>query len=104
LIEVLVIANEVSAQLRAADIAHAVIDYMNRDSELWWIRGASGADRLLLVRLSASERTLGERVGRREIGSAHDDQLARTLVQAHQLAEGGRDASARDRDRRAHRA
>lgn len=123
------VANEVSAQLRAADIAHAVIDtdalddvhpvpdeqwrlternlasvwqsfrelgtrrlilagvYMHRESELSWIRRASGADRLLLVRLSASERTLGERVGRREIGSARDDQLARTLRQANQLAE-----------------
>ena len=112
------VANEVSAQLRAADIAHAVIDtdalddvypvpdeqwrlternlaavwqsfrelgtrrlilvgvYMHRESELSWIRRASGVDRLKLVRLSASERTLGERVGRREIGSAHDDQLA----------------------------
>ncbi|HVI38514.1 MAG TPA: hypothetical protein VM684_19910 [Gaiellales bacterium] len=123
------VANEVSAQLRAADIAHAVIDtdalddvypvpdehwrlternlglvwqsfrqlgtrrlilagvYLYRESELSWIRRASGADRLLLVRLSASDRTLGERVGRREIGSAHDDQLARTLVQANALAE-----------------
>jgi hypothetical protein len=123
------VANEVSAQLRAADIAHAVIDtdalddvypvpdeqwrlternlasvwqsfrelgtrrlilvgvYMHRESELSWIRRASGVDRLTLVRLSASERTLGERVGRREIGSAHDDQLARTLVQANELAD-----------------
>jgi broad-specificity NMP kinase len=123
------VANEVSAQLRAADIAHAVIDtdalddvypvpdeqwqlternlasvwqsfrelgtrrlilagvYMHRESELSWIRRASGAERLLLVRLSASERTLGERVGRREIGSEHDDQLARTLLQANRLAE-----------------
>jgi len=40
------------------------------------------------VRLSASERTLGERVRRREIGSAHDDQLARTLLQANEPAEG----------------
>jgi hypothetical protein len=140
LIEVLVISgpaavgktsvvNQVSAQLRAADIAHAVIDtdalddvypvpdeqwrlternlasvwqsfrelgtrrlilagvYMHRESELSWIRRASGAERLLLVRLSASERTLGERVGQREIGSSHDDQLARTLLQANQLAE-----------------
>ncbi|HEV8154563.1 MAG TPA: hypothetical protein VGP67_03460 [Gaiellales bacterium] len=94
------VANEVSAQLRAADIAHAVIDtdalddvypvpdeqwrlternlaavwqsfrelgtrrlivvgvYMHRGSELSWIRRASGVDRLTLVRLSASERTL----------------------------------------------
>jgi predicted kinase len=123
------VAHEVSAQLRAADIAHAVIDtdalddvypvpdeqwrlternlasvwqsfrelgtrrlilvdvYTHRESELSWIRRASGADRLMLVRLSASERTLGERVGRREIGSAHDDQLARTLLQANELAE-----------------
>ncbi len=123
------VANEVSAQLRAADIAHAVIDtdalddvypvpdeqrrlternlasvwqsfrelgtrrlilagvYTHRESELSWIRRASGADRLMLVRLSASQRTLGERVGRREIGSAHDDQLASTLLQANQLAE-----------------
>ena len=123
------VANELSAQLRAADIAHAVIDtdalddvypvpaeqwrwternlsavwrsfrelgtrrliltgvYVHRESELSWIRRASDADRLRLVRLSASERTLGERVGRREIGSAHDDQLARTLRQANELAE-----------------
>jgi hypothetical protein len=122
------VANEVSAQLRAADIAHAVIDtdalddvypvpdeqwrlternlasvwqsfrelgtrrlilagvYMHRESELSWIRRASGADRLILVRLSASPGTLGERVGRREIGSARDDQLARTLLQADALA------------------
>jgi predicted kinase len=123
------VANEVSAQLRAADIAHAVIDtdalddvypvpdeqwrlternltsvwqsfrklgtrrlilvgvYMHRESELSWIRRASGADRLVLVRLSASELTLGERVRRREIGSAYDDQFARTLLQANELAE-----------------
>jgi predicted kinase len=123
------VANEVSAQLRAADIAHAVIDtdalddvypvpdeqwrltdrnlaavwrsfrelgtrrlilagvYMHRESELAWIRRASGVDRLVLVRLSASERTLGERVARREIGSAHDDQLARTFLQANELTE-----------------
>ena len=61
--------------------------YTHRESELSWIRRASGADRLMLVRLSASERTLGERVGRREIGSAHDDQFARTLLQANELAE-----------------
>jgi len=123
------VANEVSAQLRAADVAHAVIDtdalddvypvpdeqwrlternlasvwqsfrelgtsrlilvgvYMHRESELSWIRRASGVDRLMLVRLSASERTLGERVGRREIGSGHDVQLARTRLQANELAE-----------------
>ena len=123
------VANEVSAQLRAADIAHAAIDsdalddvypvpdeqwrlternlswvwqsfrelgtsrlilvgvYMHRESELSWIRRASGVDRLMLVRLSASEQTLGERVGRREIGSGHDDQLARTRLQANELAE-----------------
>jgi predicted kinase len=123
------VANEVSSQLRAADVAHAVIDtdalddvypvpdeqwrlternlasvwqsfrelgtrrlilvgvYTHRESELSWIRRASGVDRLMLVRLSASERTLGERVGRREIGSAHDDQLTRTLLQANALAE-----------------
>jgi hypothetical protein len=123
------VANEVSTQLREADIAHAVIDTdalddvypvpdeqwrlternlaavwqsfrelgtsrmiltgvnMHRESELSWIRRASGLDRLVLVRLSASERTLGQRVGRREIGSAHDDQLARTLLQANELTE-----------------
>ena len=106
------VANEVSFQLRAADIAHAVIDtdalddvypvpdeqwrlternlasvwqsfrelgtrrlilagvYVHRERELSWIRRASGAGRLMLVRLSASQRALGERVGRREIGSA----------------------------------
>jgi gluconate kinase len=123
------VANEVSTQLREADIAHAVIDTdalddvypvpdeqwrlternlaavwqsfrelgtsrmiltgvnMHRESELSWIRRASGLDRLVLVRLSASERTLGQRVGRREIGSAHDDQLARTPLQANELTE-----------------
>jgi broad-specificity NMP kinase len=123
------VANEVSAQLRVADIAHAVIDtdalddvypapdqqwrlternlasvwqsfrelgtrrliltgvHMHRESELCWIRRASSVDRLILVRLSASQRTLRERVRRREIGSAHDDQLARTLLQANELAE-----------------
>jgi hypothetical protein len=60
--------------------------YMHRESELSWIRRATGADRLTLVGLSASQRTLGERVGRREIGSAHDGQLARTLLQASELA------------------
>jgi hypothetical protein len=60
---------------------------MHRGSELSWIRRASGVDRLKLVRLSASERTLGERVRRREIGSAQDDQHARTLLQANELAE-----------------
>jgi predicted kinase len=125
------VANELSAQLRAAEVAHAVIDtdalddvypvpdeqwrlternlaevwrsfrelgarrliltgvHMHRESELSWIRRASGVDRLILVRLSASQRTLGERVRRREIGSAHDDQLARTLLQASELAVEG---------------
>jgi hypothetical protein len=61
--------------------------YMHRESELSWIRRALRADRLLLVRLSASERTLAERVRWREIGSAHDEQLGRTLLQAKALAE-----------------
>jgi hypothetical protein len=120
-------ANEVSQQLRAAGVAHAVVDtdalddvypvpaeqwriternlasvwrtytelgidrliltgvYMHRESELAWIRRATLADRLTLVELTASEATLMERVGRREIGSVLADQRGRTLRQAGEL-------------------
>ncbi|MDX6549628.1 MAG: hypothetical protein QOJ31_312, partial [Gaiellales bacterium] len=122
-------ANEVSAQLRAADVPHAVVDtdalddvypvpadqqelterhlafiwksflgrgtrrliltgvYMHRDSELTWIRRATAPDRLTLVRLTAAEETLAQRVRRREIGSARDGQLIRTLQQMRELDE-----------------
>jgi len=125
------VANEVSHQLRLADVAHAVIDtdalddiypvpadqwrlsernlslvwqgfvergaqrlilngvYLHRGEELEWIRRATGADRLTLVRLTASDATLAERVGRREIGSVYDDQLDRTLRQSRELEAGG---------------
>jgi len=120
-------ANEVSAQLRAANVAHAVVDtdalddvfpvpehqwkvternlafiwetyqtlgtqrlilagvYLHRPAELAWIQRATNADCVTLVRLTASDATLAARVRGREIGSVHDDQLSRTLVQAREL-------------------
>lgn len=120
-------AHEVSARLRHADIAHAVVDtdalddvypvpddqwklternlafmwrgfqdlgtrrlilagvYLHRAPELAWIRRATHADRLVLVRLAASDDTLRARVAAREVGSAHAAQLARTLRQAREL-------------------
>jgi hypothetical protein len=59
--------------------------YLHRESELTAIRRATRAEHITLVRLAASDDTLRERVGRREIGSAADAQLTRTLRQARDL-------------------
>jgi hypothetical protein len=127
-------ANEVSAQLRASGVAHAVIDtdalddvypvpehqwrlternlafmwegyhalgihrlivtgvYLHDDVELAWLRRATGAAETILVRLTADDDTLAERVLRREIGSGAEAQLARTSAQVERLAAGGGDA------------
>lgn len=62
--------------------------YLHRDEQLEWISRATDPERVTLVRLTASDATLAERVGRREIGSVRDDQLARTLRQARELDAG----------------
>jgi len=59
--------------------------YLHRESELTSVRRATSAEHITLVQLTASDETLRERVGRREIGSATDAQLTRTLRQAREL-------------------
>jgi hypothetical protein len=55
--------------------------WLDRDSELSWIRRAVPDARLTVVRLVASEATLVDRVRRREIGSGFEAQLGRTRKQ-----------------------
>ena len=59
--------------------------YLHRAAELEWIQRATGADHLVLVQLVAGDETLTDRVSRREIGSAYQAQLARTLRQTREL-------------------
>jgi 2-phosphoglycerate kinase len=59
--------------------------FLHRESELTSVRRATSAEHITLVQLAASDETLRERVGRREIGSAADAQLTRTLRQAREL-------------------
>jgi cytidylate kinase len=134
-------ANEVSQQLRAAGVKHAVVDtdalddvypipaeqwrtternlaavwrtytelgidrliitgvHVHRDAELAWIKRATAAQTLTLVRLTACDATLMERVRKREIGSRLESQLRRTLEQTRRLdAEGGGEAHVIDTD------
>jgi hypothetical protein len=121
-----VTAYEISAQLRRAGVAHAVIDtdalddvfpvppelwrlsernlaciwrgyrelaveravlagvYLHRPAELAWVRRATEAERVTIVRLTAPMSVLEERVRRREIGSGYEAQRRRT---AHQVRE-----------------
>ena len=123
-------ANEVSMQLRARGVAHAVVDtdalddvfpvpenqweiterhlafmwtsyreigtarliltgvHLHDPAELRWIRRATTPGRVALIRLDAHDETLAARVRAREIGSACEDQLARTRRQAVDLRDG----------------
>ena len=60
--------------------------YLHRPQELAWINRATGADRVVLVELTAPDTILEERVVRREIGSGGPSQLERTAAQAQRLA------------------
>ena len=124
-------ANELSNQLRADGVAHAVVEtdalddvypvpdqqwrlternlafvwqgyrelgarrlivtgvYLHDERELAWLLRATGARDPILVRLAADGDTLAERVRRREIGSAAEAQLARTLGQVDRLDAQG---------------
>jgi hypothetical protein len=55
--------------------------FLHRPSELAWIARAVPGARFTLVRLVASDATLVERIGRREIGSGGPSQLERTRRQ-----------------------
>ena len=61
--------------------------FLHREGELAWIRRAVGDARFTLIRLSASESTLRERIGQREQGSDYHAQVERTLAQVRDLAE-----------------
>jgi hypothetical protein len=63
----------------------AVGVFVHEPSELAWLRRSIPDARFTLVRLTASYATLAERIGRREIGSDHDGQLARTRRQLRRL-------------------
>ena len=60
--------------------------YLHQPQELEWISRATGADRMILIELTAPDAALQERVGRREIGSGGPSQLERTAAQAQRLA------------------
>jgi predicted kinase len=129
-------AYEISHQLRAAGVAHAVVDtdaldhvfpvpddlsalternlaavweglsehgvtrlvltgvYLHRPTELAWISRAVPDARFTLVRLAASETTLRQRIAMREIGSARQAQVERTMRQLAEL-EGESNADVR---------
>jgi DNA polymerase III delta prime subunit len=55
--------------------------WLDRPSELSWIKRAVPYARLTIVRLVASEAKLVDRIRRREIGSGLEDQLERTRKQ-----------------------
>jgi hypothetical protein len=55
--------------------------WLDRPSELSWIRRAIPDARLTIIRLVASEPALVDRIRRREIGSGLEDQLERTRKQ-----------------------
>ena len=61
--------------------------FMHRETELAWIRRAVGDARFTLIRLSASEAMLRERIGQREQGSDYQAQVERTFAQLRDLAE-----------------
>ncbi|MFC3323479.1 AAA family ATPase [Mesorhizobium cantuariense] len=56
-----------------------------------WILAAIPEAEITVVRLQASEKTLTERLARREVGSGAGDQLQRTLRQARRMADENRD-------------
>lgn len=55
--------------------------WLDRPSELSWIRRAIPGARLTIIRLVASEATLVDRIRRREIGSGFEGQVERTREQ-----------------------
>lgn len=55
--------------------------WLDRDSELSWIRRAIPDARVTIIRLVASEAALVDRIRRREIGSGLEGQLERTRKQ-----------------------
>ena len=65
--------------------------YLDRPSELEWVRRAIPDAQFTCVRLIASDTTLTGRVGAREIGSGRDDQLGRTRRQLAAMDADGRE-------------
>lgn len=59
---------------------------MHLDFDRRWILAAIPEATITVVRLSASEPTLLERLALREIGSGADDQVQRSLRQARRMA------------------
>jgi Mrp family chromosome partitioning ATPase len=55
--------------------------YLDRPSELGWVRRAIPDAAITCVRLAASDATLVDRVDRREVGSGREQQLERTRRQ-----------------------
>lgn len=55
--------------------------YLDRPTELDWVRRAIPDAAITCVRLAASDATLVDRVDRREVGSGRDEQLERTRRQ-----------------------
>lgn len=60
---------------------------LDLDSDLAWIRASIGNADYTVVRLVASDETLRQRVGAREIGSGRVEQTKRTLTQAKVLRD-----------------
>jgi Mrp family chromosome partitioning ATPase len=60
--------------------------YLDRTTELAWVRRAIPDSRFTCVRLAASDATLVDRISRREVGSQRDTQLDRTRYQVSALA------------------
>jgi len=65
--------------------------YLDRTSELDWVRRAIPDPTFTCVRLGASDSTLVDRVSRREVGSQRDAQLERTRRQVAALEADRRD-------------
>jgi Mrp family chromosome partitioning ATPase len=55
--------------------------YLDRPTELDWVRRAIPGAAITCIRLAASDATLVDRVDRREVGSGRDEQLERTRRQ-----------------------
>lgn len=56
-----------------------------------WILQAIPEAEITIVRLVSSDETLIDRLDRREVGAGRDDQIARSLRQAHRIAGERRD-------------
>jgi predicted kinase len=64
---------------------------MHLDFDRRWILAAIPGAEITVVRLQASERTLTERLAKREAGSGADEQLQRTLRQSQRMAAASGD-------------